>query len=123
MKPKEHYGARGFVLWILGWVVASHSHWPVLAPPAPSLGAARNRFKLPAWKRPGQHRPGQVCTWTRGLGVDLDGIYSRDEGLGSALLRYWGPLFPVKRQRRGQKWWVIYKRARAQPSEELSPDG
>lgn len=68
--------------------------------PVGALGAARNRCKLPAGKRHGQHRPGQVCTWTRGLGVDLDGIDSKDEGLGRALVRHCGPLFPVKREMR-----------------------
>lgn len=126
MVPGENQGLRsnetGGALWS-PWlcamdtgVVVSHSHWPVLVPPAPALGAARNRCKLPAGKRHWQHRPGQVCTWTRGLGVDLDGIYKKDEGLGTV------GLYSQLRDR-GQKWWVIYKRARAQPSEELSPDG
>lgn len=79
MKPEEYYGARGFVLWILGWgpltpTAQSLPHLPQL------LG--RNRCRLPAGKRHGQHGPGQVCTWTRGLGVNLVGVYSKAEGLG-----------------------------------------
>lgn len=79
MKLEEYYGARGFVLWILGWgpltrTGQSLSHLPQL------LG--RNRCRLPAGKRHGQLRPGQVCTWTRGLRVNLVGVYSKAEGLG-----------------------------------------
>jgi hypothetical protein len=44
------------------------------------------QYFLTAGKRHGQHRPGQVCTWTRGLGVNLDGVYSKDEGLGKLYL-------------------------------------
>lgn len=107
MVPSENQGLRSnetrgalWSPWLCAMdtgVVGSHSHWPVLAPPAPDLGAACNRCKLPAGKRHGQHRPGQVCTWTRGLGVDLDGTYSKDEGLGRALVRHCGPLFPAER--------------------------
>lgn len=42
----------------------------------------RNRCRLPAGKRHGQHWPGQVCTWTRGLGVNFVGVYSKAKGLG-----------------------------------------
>lgn len=79
MKLGEHYGARGFVLWILGWgpLTPTGQSLPHLPQFLGSIGVGCLQVK-----GMGNTRSGQVCTWTRGLGADLVGAYSRDEGLG-----------------------------------------